>query len=78
MTPAPRRPIGSRRDRYLVILIGVIAGYLVGRLLRERLGWEDAGMVTMPVGGLVAGVIARFALERFREPPALDDPRRMQ
>ena len=64
--PAPREPIGSRRDRYLVILVGVIAGYVFGQLLEARLGWTGVGMVTMPAGGLVAGVIARFTLARFR------------
>ena len=65
--PAPRAPIGSRRDRFLVILVGVLAGYVAGRLLEDRMAWQGAGMVTMPLGGLVAGVVARFALNRFRD-----------
>jgi hypothetical protein len=69
MATSPPVPVGNRRERYLVILVGVIAGYAVGRLLETRLGWMGAGMVTMPVGGLLAGVVARFTLVRFREPP---------
>ena len=64
---APREPIGSKRDRFLVILVGVIGGYVLGHMLEERFGWTGAGMVTMPVGGLIAGVIARFTLVRFRD-----------
>jgi hypothetical protein len=60
-------PVGTRPARYLAILVGVVVGYLVGRMLEDRLGWENARMVTMPVGGLVAGVIARFTF--FRDPP---------
>ena len=66
MTPAPRAPVGSKRDRFLVILVGVLAGYAAGRLLEDHMGWQGADMLTMPLGGLVAGVIARFALARFR------------
>lgn len=69
MATSPPTPVGSKRDRYLVILVGVVAGYAVGRLLETRFGWTGAGMVTMPVGGLFAGVVARFTLARFREPP---------
>ena len=69
MTFAPRTPIGTRRERFLVILIGVIAGAVVGRTLEHRFGWVGVGMLTMPVGGLVAGVVARFALARFRDSP---------
>jgi hypothetical protein len=57
-------PVGSKGSRYLVILIGVVAGYVVGQLLETRLGWKGAGMVTMPVGGLLAGIAARFTLFR--------------
>ena len=67
MTPAPRTPIGTKRDRFLVILVGVIAGHVVGRILEDRFGWAGVSMLTMPVGGLVAGVAARFALARFRD-----------
>lgn len=66
--PTPRTPIGSRWERYLAILVGVLVGYVVGRMFEDRLGWQDARMVTMPVGGLLAGVIARFTLDRFRDP----------
>ena len=64
MSPAPPAPIGSKRDRFLAILVGVLAGYVAGRLLEDRMGWQGAGMVTMPLGGLVAGVLARFTLFR--------------
>jgi uncharacterized membrane protein YeaQ/YmgE (transglycosylase-associated protein family) len=50
-----------------VILVGVLAGYVAGRLLEDRMGWQSAGMVTMPLGGLLAGVLARFTLARFRD-----------
>lgn len=72
----PRTEFGSKRDRYLVILVGVIAGYVVGRLCEERFGWTGAGMMTMPVGGLLAGVIARFTLPRFRDPSDANTVRR--
>jgi hypothetical protein len=52
----------------LVILVGVLAGYFVGRMLEDRFGWQNARMLTMPVGGLISGVIGRFTLERFRTP----------
>jgi uncharacterized membrane protein YeaQ/YmgE (transglycosylase-associated protein family) len=64
---ALRRPLGTRRDRYVVILVGAIAGYVVGRVLEDRMGWSGAMMVTTPVGGLLSGVVARFTLERFRD-----------
>ena len=67
-TPQPRQPIGRRSDRMLVILVGVLAGYFVGRMLEDRFGWENIGMLTMPLGGLISGVIGRFTLERFRTP----------
>jgi MFS family permease len=52
----------------LVVLVGVVIGYFVGGVLEDRFGWENAGMLTMPIGGLITGVIGRFALERFRVP----------
>lgn len=52
----------------LVILVGVLVGYFVGRMLQDRFGWENIGLLTMPVGGLISGVIGRFTLERFRNP----------
>jgi hypothetical protein len=76
MSKTPDTPIGSTRDRYLVILAGVVAGYLVGYLLETRLGWTGAEIVTMPVGGLLAGVVARFTLARFQEPPGHGSSRR--
>ncbi len=72
MAPPPREPIGRRSDRMLVVLAGVLAGYFVGKWLETRFGWENAGMLTMPVGGLISGVIGRFTLQRFRAP---DDKR---
>ena len=66
MAPPPREPIGRRSDRMLVVLVGVLAGYFVGKWLETRYGWENAGMLTMPVGGLLSGVIARFTLPQFR------------
>jgi len=66
----------ARWDRYVVILVGVIAGYLLGRMLEERFGWTGAGMVTMPVGGLLAGIAARFTLARFRDPTDDNSTRR--
>jgi hypothetical protein len=64
--PQPR-PVASQGARYLAILVGVIVGYVVGRMFEERMAWENARMLTMPVGGLIAGVIARFTF--FRDPP---------
>jgi len=58
-------PIGTRRARMGAILVGVVLGYVVGRMLEDRLAWENARMLTMPIGGLVAGVVARFTF--FRE-----------
>ncbi len=47
------------------ILVGVVLGYVVGRMLEDRLAWENARMLTMPIGGLLAGIVARFTF--FRE-----------
>ena len=60
----PRTPVGSQGSRYLAILVGVIVGYVVGRMFEDRMAWENARMLTMPVGGLLAGVIARFTFFR--------------
>ena len=60
----PHTPVGSQGSRYLAILVGVIVGYVVGRMFEDRMGWENARMLTMPVGGLLAGVIARFTFFR--------------
>jgi hypothetical protein len=59
-----RVPVGTRPTRYLAIFVGVVVGYVVGRMLEDRLAWENARMMTTPVGGLLAGVIARFTLFR--------------
>jgi hypothetical protein len=59
-----RTPIGSRGSRYLAILVGVLVGYVVGRMFEERMAWENARMLTMPVGGLLAGIVARFTFFR--------------
>ncbi|MCC6849653.1 MAG: hypothetical protein IT294_14210 [Deltaproteobacteria bacterium] len=61
---ATRQPVGSRSARYVAILVGVIVGYVVGRMFEERLAWENARMLTMPVGGLLAGIVARFTFFR--------------
>jgi hypothetical protein len=74
VTAPKHRPVGSQPARYLAILVGVIVGYLVGRLLEDRIAWENARMLTMPVGGLAAGIIARFTF--FREPPNTSSARR--
>lgn len=66
--PKRGEPIGSKRDRFVVILIGVALGYFVGRVVEDRFAWENARILTMVVGGLLAGVGARFTLERFRGP----------
>ena len=60
----PRTPVGSRSSRYLAILVGVIVGYIVGRMFEDRMAWENARMLTMPIGGLLAGIIARFTFFR--------------
>ena len=78
MPPTPRTPVGNARDRYLVILVGVVAGYVLGGWLESRFGWTGAGMLTMPVGGLLAGIVARFTLTRFQEPPEAGSPRRLR
>ena len=64
MTQEPT-PIGTRGSRMGAILVGVVLGYVVGRMLEDRLAWENARMLTMPVGGLLAGIVARFTF--FRE-----------
>jgi hypothetical protein len=64
--PPPRTPVGSRSGRYLAILVGVVVGYVVGLMLEERLGWANARILAMAVGGVIAGVGARFTF--FRDP----------
>lgn len=59
-----RQPVGDRSSRYVPILVGVIVGYVVGRMLEDRLAWENARLLTMPVGGLLAGIVARFTFFR--------------
>lgn len=59
-----RPPVGTRSSRYVAILVGVLVGYVVGRMLEDRLAWENARMLTMPVGGLLAGIVARFTFFR--------------
>ena len=67
-------PLTSRawRERMLVVFVGVVAGYVAGRVLEHELGWPNAVVVTMPAGGLLTGIAARFTLARFapRSPPA--------
>ncbi len=59
-------PVAPRRARYFAILVGVVVGYFAGRMCEDRMGWENARMVAMPIGGLLAGVLARFTF--FRDP----------
>ncbi len=66
--PNAPQPLGSKRQRFLVILVGVVIGYVVGRMVEDRYAWENARILTMALGGILAGVIARFSLERFRSP----------
>ena len=61
-----RVPVGTKPTRYLAILVGVIVGYVAGRMLEDRLAWENARLLTMPLGGLLAGIVARFTF--FRDP----------
>lgn len=61
-----RVPVGTKSTRYLAILVGVVVGYAVGRMLEDRMAWENARMLTMPLGGLLAGIVARFTF--FRDP----------
>jgi hypothetical protein len=66
----PRIPIGKKRDRFLVILAGVVGGYVLGLVAEERYAWQNARSVPMVLGilgGLLSGVIARFTLQRFRD-----------
>ena len=77
-SPRDHTPIGSRRDRYLAILVGVVIGYLVGTYLEDRYAWKDVRMLTTPVGGLLVGVLARFALPQFRDPPERNNVRRLR
>jgi hypothetical protein len=58
------QPVGTRSSRFVAILVGVIVGYVVGRMLEDRLAWDNARLLTMPVGGLLAGVVARFTFFR--------------
>ena len=66
--PRPEPPVGRRRDRFGVILVGVVVGYLLGHLVEDHFAWKNARILVMIVGGLLAGVIARFTLTRFRSP----------
>jgi hypothetical protein len=79
MTTPRQQPIGRRSDRFLVILAGVLAGYFVGGWLEATYGWKNAGMLTMPLGGLISGILGRFMLDRFRDPSAgTDGSRRLR
>ena len=78
MPPTSREPTGTKRDRFLVILAGVVVGYMVGRWLEDRYGWPQAGYFTMPLGGLIAGVLARFTMDRFRPHTNGNDTRRLR
>ncbi len=62
--PTSPEPITSKRNRLLVILIGVIVGYVIGHWLEDRLAWENLRILTMTIGGIIAAVIGRLAAER--------------
>ena len=67
--PKPSKTIvGSQRERYVVVLIGAVIGYVVGHLLEDQYGWKDARIVAAMIGGVLAGIIGRFALARFQKP----------
>jgi len=68
-------PLTSRAwgERMLVVFVGVVAGYVAGRVLEHEIGWPNAVIVTMPAGGLLTGIAARFTLARFApHPPPAD------
>lgn len=68
--PKPSQTIvGSQRERFVVILVGAVVGYVVGHLVEDRFALEDARIAGAMVGGILAGIVGRFALARFREPP---------
>lgn len=64
--PSHGRFDGAWRDRMFVILVGVLLGFALGRYLEAHAGFENATLVTMPLGGILTGVLARVALDRFR------------
>ena len=75
--PKPSQTIvGSQRDRFLVVLVGAVVGYVVGHMIEDRYGWTDARIVAAMIGGVLAGIIGRFVLARFREPPGGGSTRR--
>ena len=67
--PKPSQTIvGSQRERFVVILVDTVVGYVVGHLIENRFALTDARIVGAMIGGILAGIIGRFALARFREP----------
>ena len=68
--PKPSQTIvGSQRERFLVVLVGAVLGYVVGHAIEDRYALQDVRIVAAMVGGVLAGIVGRFALARFREPP---------
>lgn len=67
--PKPSEKIvGSQRERFLVVLVGAVLGYLIGHAIEDRFAVQDARFAAAMVGGIVAGVVGRFALARFSSP----------
>jgi hypothetical protein len=68
--PKPSHTIvGSKRERFAVILVGAVVGYVVGHIVEDRFAVQDARIAGAMIGGILAGIIGRFALARFRDSP---------
>jgi hypothetical protein len=62
-------------ERTLVVLVGVVLGYVVGGELERAHGWTNARAVAMPLGGILTAIAARLTLARFAPRPPGDRPR---
>lgn len=60
----PNGPVTTKRDRLLVILVGVIVGYVAGRWLEDRYASENLRILTMTIGGMIAAVIGSVVAQR--------------